>query len=62
MHVGTADDVIELLRADSTLERVTDLVFQVHSIDPPHALILRSIELIAGFCRAGAGLAGAESG
>jgi hypothetical protein len=26
---------------------VTDLVFQVHSIDPPHEYILRSIELIA---------------
>ena len=47
VHVGTADDVIASLRADSTLDRVTDLVFQVHSIDPPHALILRSIELIA---------------
>ena len=47
VHIGTADDVIASLRADSTLERVTDLVFQVHSIDPPHALILRSIELIA---------------
>jgi putative FMN-dependent luciferase-like monooxygenase len=47
VHVGTPEDVIASLRADSTLERVTDLVFQVHSIDPPHADILRSIELIA---------------
>ena len=47
VHVGTPDDVIESLRADTTLDRVTDLVFQVHSIDPPHPLILRSIELIA---------------
>ncbi|HEV7322601.1 MAG TPA: putative FMN-dependent luciferase-like monooxygenase [Ensifer sp.] len=47
VHVGTVDDVIESLSADETLERVTDLVFQVHSIDPPHPLILRSIELIA---------------
>jgi alkanesulfonate monooxygenase SsuD/methylene tetrahydromethanopterin reductase-like flavin-dependent oxidoreductase (luciferase family) len=47
VHVGTADDVITSLRADSTLERVTDLVFQAHSIDPPHRFILRSIELIA---------------
>src|SRR5439155_1634208 len=46
-HVGTPDDVIASLRADSTLERVTDLVFQAHSIDPPHRFILRSIELIA---------------
>jgi putative FMN-dependent luciferase-like monooxygenase len=47
VHVGTPDDVIASLRADSTLERVTDLVFQAHSIDPPHRFILRSIELIA---------------
>lgn len=47
MHVGTPDDVIASLRSDSTLDRVTDLVFQVHSVDPPHAHILRSIELTA---------------
>jgi putative FMN-dependent luciferase-like monooxygenase len=47
MHVGTPDDVIASLRADSTFDRVTDLVFQVHSVDPPHAHILRSIELTA---------------
>jgi len=47
VHLGTPDDVIISLRADSTLERVTDLVFQAHSIDPPHPFILRSIELIA---------------
>jgi putative FMN-dependent luciferase-like monooxygenase len=46
-HVGTPDDVVASLRSDSTLERVTDLVFQVHSIDPPHPYILRSIELVA---------------
>jgi putative FMN-dependent luciferase-like monooxygenase len=47
MYVGTPDDLIGSLRADSTLDRVTDLVFQVHSVDPPHAQILRSIELVA---------------
>jgi putative FMN-dependent luciferase-like monooxygenase len=46
-HVGTPDDVIASLCADSTLERVTDLVFQVHSVDPPSAHVLRSIELVA---------------
>lgn len=46
-HVGTVDDVLESLHRDTTLPRVTDLVFQVHSVDPPHELILRSIELIA---------------
>lgn len=47
VHVGAPDDVIASLSADSTLERVTDLVFQAHSVDPPHPYILRSIELIA---------------
>jgi putative FMN-dependent luciferase-like monooxygenase len=46
-HVGTPQDVIESLSRDTTLSRVTDLVFQVHSVDPPHEYILRSIELIA---------------
>jgi putative FMN-dependent luciferase-like monooxygenase len=46
-HVGTADDVIASLAADPVLERVTDLVVQVHPLDPPHPFILRSIELMA---------------
>jgi hypothetical protein len=29
------------------LERVTDLIFQVHPVDPDHRHILRSLELIA---------------
>jgi putative FMN-dependent luciferase-like monooxygenase len=47
VHVGAPEDVIASLSADSAVRRATDLVFQVHSIDPPHAHILRSIELIA---------------
>lgn len=47
VHVGSPDDVIASLRADSTLARATDLVCQVHSVDPPHEAILRSIELTA---------------
>jgi putative FMN-dependent luciferase-like monooxygenase len=47
VHVGTPADVIESLLADRTLDQVTDLAFQVHSVDPPHELILRSIELVA---------------
>ena len=43
----TADQVIESLAKDSTLVRSTDLTMQVHSIDPPHPFILRSIELMA---------------
>jgi putative FMN-dependent luciferase-like monooxygenase len=46
-HVGTPEDVAAGLRVDPTLEHVTDLVFQVHSIDPPHELVLRSVELLA---------------
>jgi len=47
VHVGTPEDVIISLGADAILPRATDLVFQVHSVDPPHPLILRSIELTA---------------
>ncbi|WP_423065194.1 putative FMN-dependent luciferase-like monooxygenase [Devosia sp. CN2-171] len=46
-HVGTVEDVLDSLSRDTTLPRVTDIVFQVHSADPPHELTLRSIELIA---------------
>jgi hypothetical protein len=48
IHIGTPDDVIASLRADTTLARATDLTVQSHSIDPPHQFILRSIELVAG--------------
>src|SRR5205085_9961140 len=47
VHAGAPDDVIASLQRDTALARTTDLVFQVHSIDPPHPLILRSIELTA---------------
>ncbi len=48
VHIGTPDEVIASLQADTTLQRSTDLTMQVHSIDPPHPYILRSIELFAG--------------
>ena len=47
MHIGTPEQVIASLQADTTLARATDLTMQVHSIDPPHPFILRSIELMA---------------
>ncbi len=47
VHLGTPEEVIDSLRRDTTLERATDLTMQVHSIDPPHPFILRSIELMA---------------
>lgn len=47
VHLGTPERAIASLQQDSALARVTDLAFQVHSIDPPHREILRSIALIA---------------
>ncbi len=47
VHLGTADEVIRSLAADSTLARATELTVQVHSVDPPHPFILRSLELVA---------------
>jgi putative FMN-dependent luciferase-like monooxygenase len=47
VHCGTAEEVTASLLAEPTLRRATDLAVQVHSIDPPHPLILRSIELMA---------------
>jgi putative FMN-dependent luciferase-like monooxygenase len=47
VHLGAPDTVIASLKTDSTLARSTDLAVQVHSIDPPHPFILRSIELVA---------------
>jgi len=47
VHLGDVQQVIASLKRDSSLARVTDLSFQVHSIDPPHSHILRSIELLA---------------
>ena len=62
-HLGTPEHVIASLKTDSTLARATDLAVQVHSIDPPHPFILRSIELVAevvapalGFGRNAAGV------
>lgn len=47
VHLGTAEEVVASLKTDVTLARATDLAVQVHSIDPPHEFILRSIELVA---------------
>lgn len=46
-HIGTPEQIAESLAADTTLERVTEVAVQVHSADPPHPFILRSIELFA---------------
>jgi hypothetical protein len=47
VHLGASDQVIASLQTDTSLARATDLAVQVHSIDPPHPFILRSIELVA---------------
>lgn len=47
VHVGTPAEVLASLQADGTLAMVTDLAVQVHSVDPPHPFILRSMELMA---------------
>lgn len=46
-HVGDAAAVRASLAQDSVLPRVTDISFQVHSVEPSPADTLRSIELIA---------------
>jgi putative FMN-dependent luciferase-like monooxygenase len=46
-HLGSPDRVIASLQTDSALTRATEVAVQVHSIDPPHPFILRSIELVA---------------
>lgn len=47
VHLGTPQQVAHSLQQDSTLARVTDISFQVHSVDPPHQQILDSITLLA---------------
>lgn len=47
VHAGTSESVLESLSRDTALPRATHLSFQVHSVDPPHEEILRSIELTA---------------
>jgi putative FMN-dependent luciferase-like monooxygenase len=47
VHIGTPDDVVASLRADPLLARATDLVLQVHPVDPPPDKTLRSLEMIA---------------
>ncbi|MDU5779535.1 MAG: putative FMN-dependent luciferase-like monooxygenase [Pantoea sp.] len=46
-HVGDAVTVRASLAQDSVLPRITDISFQVHSVEPSPADTLRSIELIA---------------
>lgn len=47
VHLGDVAAVIASLRRDPVIERATDVAVQVHSVDPPHPFVLRSIELVA---------------
>ena len=47
LHVGTPEQVLAALTADPILARASDIVFQPHPVDPPHEVVLRSLELIA---------------
>ena len=47
LHVGTPQQVLASLADDPILPRATDIVFQPHPVDPPHGVVLRSLELIA---------------
>lgn len=46
-YFGTPAEVVEQLSADTAVTRSTDLIVQVHPVDPGHEATLRSIELIA---------------
>ncbi|NNC13663.1 putative FMN-dependent luciferase-like monooxygenase [Planctomonas sp. JC2975] len=45
LHIGTSDQVLATLHDDPILPLATDIVFQPHPVDPPHEVVLRSLEL-----------------
>src|SRR5205823_5158336 len=47
VHIGSPEDVVASLRADRLLSAATDLMVQVHPVDPSHEKTLRSLRLIA---------------
>jgi putative FMN-dependent luciferase-like monooxygenase len=47
VHIGSPADVISSLRDDRLLQSATDLIAQVHPVDPSHEKTLRSFELLA---------------
>lgn len=47
LHVGTPQQVLGTLSRDPVLARASDIVFQPHPFDPPHEVVLRSLELLA---------------
>ena len=47
IHLGTPEEVAASLRRDPLLARATDLMIQVHPVDPSHEKTLRSLRLFA---------------
>lgn len=47
VHIGSPEDVIASLRGDRLLTSASDLMIQVHPVDPSHDKTLRSLELFA---------------
>lgn len=56
VHLGTPEDVMLSLSQDRTLDHATEIAIQVHSVDPEHRFILRSLELFATEVAPGLGL------
>lgn len=48
-HIGDPTEVLASLQRDSTLSRVTDISFQVHSVEPAHQDVLRSLTLLSRY-------------
>lgn len=46
VNAGTPSEVVEMLACDATLTTATDLIVQVHPVDPPAEYVLESIELV----------------
>jgi len=47
VHIGSPADVVAGLRADRLLPAATDLMIQVHPVDPSHEKTVRSLKLFA---------------
>jgi alkanesulfonate monooxygenase SsuD/methylene tetrahydromethanopterin reductase-like flavin-dependent oxidoreductase (luciferase family) len=47
VNAGTPAEVVDMLAADSILPAATDLIVQVHPVDPPGDDVLESIDLVA---------------
>jgi putative FMN-dependent luciferase-like monooxygenase len=62
VHIGSPEDVIASLRADRLLSVATDLILQVHPVDPPLDKTVRSLRLVAAEVAPALGWRAARSG